>query len=632
MSKALAIPVVATVNVGPPPPVMVRRTPFYLESQGQGLFAWLHRGEHAPPAHHGVILCPPLGYEQVHSHRGLRHLADALAQAGFLALRFDYHGTGDSAGTDEDPERYAVWLANVRDAHSWLQRQPGCRGISLVGLRLGAALAAEAASSLVVDGLVLWAPVVKGRSYVREMKALSLTANGSAPPSAEASADMEAAGFVLTAPTAQELSRLDLLSVYPQCRRALLVGRDDTPTDPRLFEHLTALGIAAEQTTQPGYADLMAEPHRTKVPREAIARTVDWLRAGISEVVRTDGEVYRDPCEPLQAIIPHGQGSGNIGSSPSDIHERVLYLSRRPELFGIVSESSRSSVRGLPFIVMLNAGSSYRVGPNRLHVSLARRLAARGFPCLRMDLSGLGDSVATNPDRENDPYPATAFRDIDLTLTHLRTELGVERVVLMGLCSGAYAAFQSAAQLSNSILVESIPINPLTFHWREGMSLDASPAEKIQLLRSCMKSIWDPRKWLKVLSGRSKIGVLGVMRMLMERWRLRTPSVRNDSVSPCADARDGFPSHPLQDDLPGDLVRIERRGRHLTCVFARSDPGYSLLLFLAGRKVNELCDRGRMKLFFIDDADHTFSRQGRRRALEETLTEHLCRRYLLSPD
>ena len=62
-----------------------------------------------------------------------------------------------------------------------------------------------------------------------------------------------------------------------------------------------------------------------------------------------------------------------------------------------------------------------------------------------MDLCGLGDSVTLDSERKNDPYPATAFRDIDLALQCLRSQFGTERVVLMGLCSGAYAAFQAAA-------------------------------------------------------------------------------------------------------------------------------------------------------------------------------------------
>src|ERR1700677_697466 len=72
------------------------RQAFYFTSQGAPIFAWLHQRENT--AHdHGVLLCPPIGHEQVHSHRSLRHLAENLADAGHRVLRVDYHGTGDSA-------------------------------------------------------------------------------------------------------------------------------------------------------------------------------------------------------------------------------------------------------------------------------------------------------------------------------------------------------------------------------------------------------------------------------------------------------------------------------------------------------------------------------------------------------
>src|ERR1044072_663827 len=95
-----------------------------------------------------------------------------------------------------------------------------------------------------------------------------------------------------------------------------------------------------------------------------------------------------------------------------------------------------------------------------------------------MNSCGRGNSVAVDPDRENNTYPPTAFRDISLGFQRLQGEFGARRIVLLGLCSGAYAAFQAAAQFADSALVESVLINPLTFFWREGMSLEATPAQQ----------------------------------------------------------------------------------------------------------------------------------------------------------
>src|SRR5882724_6274115 len=94
----------------------VSAKPFYFVSRGQPLFAWLHTPGSEIVFNHGVILCSSLGHEQVHAYRGMRHLADALAGRGIAVLRFDWFGTGDSAGDDTSPDLVANWQANVRDA------------------------------------------------------------------------------------------------------------------------------------------------------------------------------------------------------------------------------------------------------------------------------------------------------------------------------------------------------------------------------------------------------------------------------------------------------------------------------------------------------------------------------------
>jgi pimeloyl-ACP methyl ester carboxylesterase len=604
------------------PETVIRRSAFYLESRPQPIFSWLHRPERGITAH-GVILCPPVGHEQVHSHRGLRHLADALARAGYPTLRLDYHGTGDSAGSDTDADLCATRIANIQDAHRWMTRSLGCSRITLVGLRLGALLAAEAAKNCPVDGLVLWAPVGKGRSYVREMKALALTTSA-LPTLAGAhqsitEEDLEPAGFVLTAETARNLSQLDLAQARPQCRRVLILERDDVPSDLRLLETLQSLAVPTQQIRVPGYTALMAEPHHTQVPTAAIAHIVEWLgtaplsEPGLAGADQSTTGMTQDPEGPTELALPQ-----------EGLRERILHLGAAGNLFGIVSEPISPAPEHLPWVVLLNAGSSYRVGPNRLSTLLARQLAAGGFRCVRLDLRGLGDSDAADPTRENHPYPETTFQDIALALDHLHTQLGARRAVLMGLCSGAYAAFQSAARLPSPLLVEGIAINPLTFYWKDGMSLDVSPAEQLETNRAVLSSLLDPSKWVKVLMGRSKRGILGSLRSLGEaiwsRLRSRAP-VRTFPDEPV------LLSHPTEENLPGDLDRIVNAGRHMAFFFARSDPGHLLLAAHAGRKVAQLCSTGHLSLHFMDAADHTFSRRAARATLGQTLKEYLLQRY-----
>jgi pimeloyl-ACP methyl ester carboxylesterase len=118
----------------------------------------------------GIVLCYPGVQEYNVTHGAFRKLAALLSRSGVHVLRFDYFGTGDSAGRIEDgsPEE---WISDIRTAVAELSELAGVRRISLVGFRLGAALAATAVSrGLEVADLVLWDPIVIGRDYVKELE------------------------------------------------------------------------------------------------------------------------------------------------------------------------------------------------------------------------------------------------------------------------------------------------------------------------------------------------------------------------------------------------------------------------------------------------------------------------------
>src|SRR5262245_31625053 len=107
----------AHASIAPPvsAPAIVR-VPMYFGPTDAALFGWYHApaGDRSPTA--GVVICPPLGHEYINSHRSLRHLADALADAGMAALRFDYYGTGDSAEVDQGADELAAWMTSIHEA------------------------------------------------------------------------------------------------------------------------------------------------------------------------------------------------------------------------------------------------------------------------------------------------------------------------------------------------------------------------------------------------------------------------------------------------------------------------------------------------------------------------------------
>jgi len=116
-----------------------------------------------------AVLCYPFGQEYMRAHRAFRQLATLLSRRGVSVFRFDYTGTGDSAGEAEDA-RLAHWVDDAGAAIDEARRRSGCRLVRLAGLRLGGTVASLAAAERTdVERLVLWDPVVRGAPYVDEL-------------------------------------------------------------------------------------------------------------------------------------------------------------------------------------------------------------------------------------------------------------------------------------------------------------------------------------------------------------------------------------------------------------------------------------------------------------------------------
>ena len=127
------------------------------------------------------------------------------------------------------------------------------------------------------------------------------------------------------------------------------------------------------------------------------------------------------------------------------MNETVCNFGPNNSLFGILTTPDDDvRVENAPIALILNAGIVHRVGPFRIHVDIARQLAAAGFSTLRLDLSGLGDSAPRTG--KIDEIENRAVLDVGDAMNFLQAETGVDRFTLLGLCSGAYNAHRVAVQ------------------------------------------------------------------------------------------------------------------------------------------------------------------------------------------
>lgn len=131
----------------------------------------------------------------------------------------------------------------------------------------------------------------------------------------------------------------------------------------------------------------------------------------------------------------------NQDTGRAEMVELPLDVDSASGLFGVMTCPARIT-KDTGF-VLINAGLLHRVGPFRLYVDIARRIAGAGFPSIRLDLSGKGDSDALT----GVSLAEATMANVSAATKRLEKETGVKKFVIGGLCSGADDALQIAGQL-----------------------------------------------------------------------------------------------------------------------------------------------------------------------------------------
>ena len=589
--------------------------PIYFDSGEDRLFGWIHRPLSRPLADLGLIICKPFGYEVMCSHTSLRAFADGAAELGVPALRFDYSGTGDSSDIDPRADQLQIWTKDVLAAIAELQDRCGVSRVCLFGLRLGALLASLAASrSESVSSVILIAPVISGRRYLRELRMTQLAAKmgkdsiqptakegpGSETTTTDAS---EFSGYMLSAATLESLVQVDLAALPAPAADLLIIDADNHPASRGWAEALSQQHSQVRYKALPGLVGmLITAPHFAQVPSEMIAAMSDWLRPFLNgESPRTQ---IADRRQPNVLPLP-----GVEQDKDTLLTERPVFFTTDAVLFGIVTEPRAGEMRRRA-VILLNPGADLHIGANRMHVSLARRWARRGYYVLRMDLAGLGDSGKRPDQPDNEVFSPAALDDIRAAIEFMRTQYAISDVTLGGLCSGAYHSLRAAVEglPVNRILL----INPENYFWEEGMTLaDLQLADVVRNPSVYLMRVQSSAAWRRLLSG--NVNVWRVMKVYINRVSLALESVFRDLAR--------LVRIHLPRDLGWELQELAARGVRVIFIFARGEPGIDLLTLQAGSAVKKLRDH--CSVHVIDNSDHTFTRSDRRAALEAVLSEEL---------
>lgn len=281
------------------------------------------------------------------------------------------------------------------------------------------------------------------------------------------------------------------------------------------------------------------------------------------------------------------------------VREQALMLGSQKSMVGILTPGQpQRGGTDRPFVIMLNAGIIHRVGPNRLHVELARTLAADGYSSLRLDLSGIGDS-----DKRADGLPllAATLADIREVLDGLEASRGARQFVLLGLCAGAdHSVFYAGA---DPRVVGLVLIDP------------SIPRTRGYYLRHYGRRLLKVRSWLNFA------GSLPGHVSRLAQARSLEPVAQDPRESQDATEEPSIDSAEARAYLESAYQNAVDQGIEFLAVFSGDQEGRHNYRGQILDALQRVSFGSRLRLVRLGDSDHTFTFEADRRQLFDLIRE-----------
>jgi pimeloyl-ACP methyl ester carboxylesterase len=272
-------------------------------------------------------------------------------------------------------------------------------------------------------------------------------------------------------------------------------------------------------------------------------------------------------------------------------------------LVGIATSPAKSGGGALDTgVILFNAGVVHRVGPNRLYVTLARRLSEFGFAVLRFDHSGIGDSLPRHDDLSFEQSSVAEGLD---AMNWLAAEHGCDKFVLIGLCSGTLTAFKAAQadpRVVSLVLLTALLQDPSTVT----DEVVAEAANRRVARSYLVEKAGRANAWHRLMTGRANY---------RNAWR----TLRRLASAP-------FQSRPIDGGTAAILTQLERllaRGVSVLFLFAEPTTVLEYFRMTLEPRLSELRKHGRIDTAILTQADHTFTQLRHQRRVVEIISEWL---------
>jgi len=277
-------------------------------------------------------------------------------------------------------------------------------------------------------------------------------------------------------------------------------------------------------------------------------------------------------------------------------HETVSFSCEGYELRGSLHRPDRGT-EGDTAVVILNQGPLDRSGAHRVSLKCARRWAAHGFPVLRFDARGVGDSEGDWTIPEDGAPIKMLYKNIEEGVWTADTRAAVDyvcattsarNVVLTGSCGGAVSALHAAAEHPAvvGVMMVGMPVR----RWAD-IGIDSIVSSQVETeAKDYVRKLARLNAWRRFFTGESDYRVL---------WGIGSRYVRSHVFGADDDQLKSLNASMLK-----SFNAVQASGKRMLFVF----PGHDYLwvefrdLFLP--TFNE---RPPFDLHIIPDANHTFT-------------------------
>lgn len=297
--------------------------------------------------------------------------------------------------------------------------------------------------------------------------------------------------------------------------------------------------------------------------------------------------------------------------------EDILLCGKDQSLVGILTTPDAPvDDPALPVVIMVNAGLIHRVGPNRIYVKIARALAVEGFRVLRLDLSGIGDSM---PRLDNLPIQERVLADVRDAMDTLTRTYGAQRFILMGHCSGAMFSLLLASQEPR--VTAAVLINPEggSDEWE---AFDRQRKEATYYANFYGRSaVMNRERLRRFLTGKADYRTIAhnIFRYVLWNrlsavaFRVRT---RLNKHLPVA-----APSVTEEEAQARAVLCAAGERAPLLFIHTEGSTGYEHVRTIAGDDIDRLRAAGRVRVTIIPETDHIYTLLASQQRLVEVIQE-----------